>query len=419
MCAKWNNDYDPEITLERIAKVIQVDPNGNVAYTSPSWRDYAAVLVSALHFDQRVPDVQKTAIVLRALQDAVEKGQLTAEYVRQAASRAEKAYLRKPSRDFELASSLSLRQVPPFRQLCLDGMRIVFSRSLPRRFDRSPLSRHVASVFPMHLPSDYVAIRVSTSGRSEREAADRALDSLAFLLGVWNLLLTQGSGRRTIGSSGGPIGEIRLGPVHTLHHHEGTLATNTFWYEPAYVKPAPRKDFSSKFSNLRKKEKWVRCQIRKARYAERLREAFIRYAEALHEPRLEIAFLKLWGVLEMLTNTAKAGYDTTIRRTAFLYADRKFAREELQHLRDRRNRLVHQAESSTDRETHAYQLKRFVDDMILFLLHEENIKQTIAEVAEFLDSPYEIDQLKRKIQVFTRARNFLESSDEKNGAVAK
>jgi hypothetical protein len=57
-----------------------------------------------------------------------------------------------------------------------------------------------------------------------------------------------------------------------------------------------------------------------------LRRFFVRYVRALDERNLSSAFLKLWSVLEDLTNTGRSRYDLTIRRATFICEDRALRR---------------------------------------------------------------------------------------------
>jgi len=415
MCAKWRSEYNPQLILDKVSPCVSVNSTGGLVCTDfDHILRYTPILISALEFCPDIPDSEKEALVKKGIQEAVRKGSLTTDTVRQTVSRAERDFLRRQSADFVLATSISFRKMPPFRKVVINGQTILFSKILPRQFERKDAEKRVRSLFAAPLPTDYIAVRVASTGRNQAEAARKALESLGLLMGIWNFLLTRGSVTFTLGGTGqGPIADLRLGPMHTLHHPDGQAATPLIWYEPAYTQPASAKDYSDRFMKMRKDERWIQNQITKADDGEWFRNAFMRYAAAVDEPRLETAFLQFWSLFEHLTNTRKDSYEATVRRAAFIYEDYQFARQELQHLRGVRNGLVHLGQSSGDRQAHVFQLKRYVDDLLLFLLGERNIRQSLEEINELLDLPPDADELRRRCALQERAITFRKPKDAK------
>lgn len=257
MCAKWRSGYEPQLILDKIAPLVSVDKEGHVAFSGFAYhRRYAPIIVSAVEFHADIPDIQRENIVTTGIQQAVKRGDLAPDRVKQAISRAERDFLRKKTSDFILATSISFREMPPFQRIKIGGQTITFSKNLPKQFDRASSERRLLNYVMAPLPTDYVAVRVRSSGHTLAEAAGKALASLALLLGIWNFLLTRGTWRWTMGKAG-PIADLRLGPLHTLHYPDGELATEAIWYEPAYTKPAPLKDkaYSDIFAELRVSER--------------------------------------------------------------------------------------------------------------------------------------------------------------------
>jgi hypothetical protein len=127
-----------------------------------------------------------------------------------------------------------------------------------------------------------------------------------------------------------------------------------------------------------------------------LKNALLRYCRALDFYNYETAFLKLWSILELLTDTVGQRYDTTIKRTSFLFANREFHKEVLEHLRFQRNLYVHHSEQSEEAEIILFQLKRYVEKILLFNIFSKYKFQNIQEFASFLSLPTKKDDLKSK-----------------------
>ena len=99
---------------------------------------------------------------------------------------------------------------------------------------------------------------------------------------------------------------------------------------------------------------FFRRRLRKHKYPDIIRESIIRYTRSLDERILPTAFIKLWGVLELLTDTVGASYEATIKRTAFIFKERDYHFQVLQHLRKYRNSSVHMDSENSEVETYLY-----------------------------------------------------------------
>ena len=143
-----------------------------------------------------------------------------------------------------------------------------------------------------------------------------------------------------------PIGEVLVGPLHTLHRHDGSLAKETIWYNDSYadaqVKPfKPRQGWEI----LERRRKFVQRRLSRLPYGADLSALFTRYALALDHTDKDVAFLKMWSMLERITLTSE--YDETIKRAVWVVhaEEREVAKERLQYMRYRRNQYVHASKS--------------------------------------------------------------------------
>ena len=406
MGVEWKKGFNPKLVLDVVAKIARVEPSGAISYTGMDEIWGRPILVSGLEFSSDVHHSVQDSLVKTGLIVAIRSGNTTLDGVRQAVSTAQSQYLKKPLNDYVLATSISIKAPLPFKNLKIQDCPMAFGRALPKRFDRSALAADIANLVPAGLPLDYAAVRVKCKARLATEAAERALDALAFLRGAWSLCYRWQPHDHLLGIVRRPVAPFVLGPVHTLHRPDGELASRQFWYEPSYRKPLTCQDLSREWEDLHKEERWVWRQISKACDKDKLVKALIRYANALSEPQVQDAFLRLWSLLEYLTHAGRAGYDVTVRRAAFLWTDREYALQALNYLRGLRNRAVHSDESSKIAGTALLHLKAYVDGLIRFLLHPESITRTIAESAELLDLPCEKQVLNQKIQMYEWAKGY-------------
>jgi hypothetical protein len=150
------------------------------------------------------------------------------------------------------------------------------------------------------------------------------------------------------------------------------------------------RELSRRWEQVREDERDVRASLARSAYRESLEDALRRYTRALDLFQWEVAFLGLWGLLETLTGTKPHdSHDLTMRRASFLYPDpeREVHFQTLTHLRHYRNRSVHGGESSATIEAYLYQLKRYVEQLLLFHLTNSYGFGSVEQAGEFLGLP--------------------------------
>ena len=79
----------------------------------------------------------------------------------------------------------------------------------------------------------------------------------------------------------------------------------------------------------------------------------------------------------------------TIKRTAFLYAERDYQLQVLQHLREYRNSSIHFDKGNSEIETYMYQIKDYAETLIGFHLANRYGFESVEEAAAFLSLPHE------------------------------
>lgn len=395
---------------ERLEAAKKVGPTGDIAFEGLASDEATAILTSCIHFSAKIPDRQQQRILHLASFEAGRSGVITPTTLLRALNKLEREYLAQPRQPYILATSISVRTWP-WRlpsSVRFDGRTITFSRQLPKRFDRSPLVKTFPDTFRDPDPKDFASVRIRVSARSADEAGEEGFDTLDFLRGIWNFDLNLPTISRFF-SSGRPhpVNDIRLGPIHTLHHPSGEIAQKTFWYDPFYTPGEASRIDAGKWNNMIANTATIRRLIAQLSYRARMRDFFIRYARALDTADHEKGFLKLWNLLEDLTDTAAGDtYDKTIRRALFIGRDPEWQSSVLHHLRTYRNASVHSGYSTDRAEKYVYQLKTYVEELILFHLTSRPKFKSIHAMAEYLELPRDPEILRKKIALFERALRF-------------
>jgi hypothetical protein len=362
-----------------------------------------SVLESAVDFHPSVARVDRAGLVYKAASAAVGEPGVDAEVLKTKLREVEREYLRTPISDYVLATSLGFRPFRALRRARVHGSQFEFTGVLPRRFDRGAVVDDVAR-YTKGAPAGVTQVRIRVRARTVTAAYEEALWRLDLLRGLWNFLLNFRTSMRHLSGEPRPVNAILPGPIYTVHRADGSMPQPNLWYnlqqlDVFWVHPLERD-----WPELRTWTITARRTLRRIPYRSELEALFVRYARALDPVEYDVAFGRLWSVLEHLTDSV-AGYTQLITRTTFLYhpTERQFAKVILEHLRDVRNELVHMAANRDGMERYLYQLKSFVETVMQFHLGQGRRFGSRAAVGAFLDLPVDPSYLQREIKRYRHA----------------
>lgn len=141
----------------------------------------------------------------------------------------------RPAKDYVVVGYISLSpKLKPRTRRTIDDVRISLGASIGL-FVEARKSIVVGDQILQDTPRSYTPLKVLVKGRSNSEVLSRSSEALAFLLGCWNHALTYNQVRYSMGGRPGPIAEIVLAPLRSLHSPSG--ASLGLWeYDPDFVK---------------------------------------------------------------------------------------------------------------------------------------------------------------------------------------
>ena len=208
-----------------------------------------------------------------------------------------------------------------------------------------------------------------------------------------------------------PLGVIHAGPIHTLHHTDGSLVNDVFWYAPEFFEKRDLFSPSDGWAAIEKNRKRFMRKLASVPYRKELEDIIGRYVLALDQRNLDIAFLHLWSILEKVTGTgAKPNYDETVRRSVSFWQDALLAKEMLKAMRVHRNRLVHAARSTKEGDQVGYMIKSFVDPHLLRLLQNSYKVESLEEYGRYLGMPTKLADLQCLQKEMRRNLRYINAS---------
>jgi len=383
------------------------DPTGFVTGGFLS-SEFQLILADCLDFHAEVTDFERRRITLKVALDAAIPRPITAESLLKQCSQLEREYLALPRRAFRLLTEISIWWTIDVPRTTIGGTTLTFKpKQVPGFGARTKLFGDSRSNIGFELPSGYMRLSAHVSARTPHEAAERALNDVDLARASWNLSLNRGKTWRHYGGRPTPVNDIRLSPFHTVHDAKGSLATETYWYDPGYAKPANLFSDKSKFSRLLSFAKNLRSRLTKLPYRSEIEGALIRYVRALDSADLNDTFLRLWSLLEYLTDSGNDPYKVANRRAAFMFDDRVRSTLVLGHLTNHRNRFVHAGSDTDNIESLVFLLKKYVDALLLFHLGNSFDFASRAEAARFMDLPPSREEIDLRIRRLRHARKFV------------
>ena len=187
-----------------------------------------------VNLSEEIPEIEGRGIASKAVFEAGKKGAITPRQLMAEINIQEQNYLNQPITRFALATSISLRKFSNISKIHVGRTQLIFETQLPKRFriKEAEIRKEAENVLFAPAPTNYLDVRVHVSARSHAHAADKALDTLDLICGIWNLFVNRKhSTRWSFGGKPKPVNKIILGPSHFLHFPDGKLAS-----EPEEIK---------------------------------------------------------------------------------------------------------------------------------------------------------------------------------------
>lgn len=376
------------------------------------------VLSSMVQVHPELVEEEKWSVIQRGVSHAARHGRVTDTSILKGINQVEGKMLKAPKSKFIIVSRLSI-QLPRERiRVSHLGITVTLCKSLPRSYSesRSSLMQMAKHSVLGPIPKDYSYVMIPVLARSHISAAVKAMEELELIRGIWNLHLNRTvlDHQKPGGEIWEPINRIMLGPIDTFHLPGGKLATRMWWFHPDYMKPVNVLDDKQTIEDLRRFQRTIFRLTRNKHqdYSAVVFTAVRRYVRALDMWDPEAAFIRLWGVLELLTETQKRSCSDTVKRAAFIYMDDKYMKQLLEHLRSFRNETVHHNKESSRSRRILYQLKNIVEDLIEFHLGNRLDFRNLSEATKFLSLPHDVSELTRRRKMIGDAITFRTSSSE-------
>lgn len=386
---KWkkSNALNPEIVLKKLAALRDDSPDKKSFVVSNELELALSALENMIDFPAIF--IEKDHLILEAIRttESLTKDTII-DKINELIYQQEKI----KEKTFHILSSLSLAKGQS-KTITVNNVKIeILEKSFPENFlvsrkkllDRSGFDESSTS-------EDYSKIMLTVKSKSIGNAFERAFNALDLQRSIWCIF--SNSLLELIPHEGTPVNAVRLGEFHTIHSVDGSIAYDSCFYEPNFLKAKPI-EFKKDLAN-NSQEFFDR--LKNSAYSNKLEDALLRYVRALDEKDQNNAIIKLWGALESLASPSGSNGDLITRRCAFLFKESEFHKQILEHLREYRNKSVHAGQYNHKAKKYCFQLQYYFVHLIRFHLSTTDHFKTLDQANEFLDfSPNENELLRKK-----------------------
>ena len=405
---RWEPGFNNPLLLSKIVNCRNVEANGRVSFNSLDYQFWLPVLESAIWAAEEVGHLKHGCIV-----QAVSDPSVSLKDCDAFLKRCDKAYLAlssRPKAEFVVMMSMTYSAEPLFKSMADGDVRIVWASKQNTQFMRAARRARAGAkaVRRSHSvseePSDICHLLVRVSAHDPHSAHAIAADSTDSVRGMLNLFVNSNLRVNPFGRMARPhaINRLRPGPYRTVHKTDGSLATETVWYEHRWLHESPSVKFEKagpKKFKAALRGRWAKLQRSPLR--NHIRQGLLRYCRALDQHDAEPALLEMWGALENLTGTQREKYDVTVARAARLFIDQLDATQVAHHVRLRRNSTIHGARALGQQEadTILVHAETLVSRALFFCLDEGHRFADHHELFRFLDLSPNGDELKRTLEL--------------------
>jgi hypothetical protein len=405
MKIEWieNKRFKPKIVLDRIMKARIIDSDGAVSFKTFEVQEALPALSTMLVFPNEIGFSEKNEIIWKALVGI--KNEINQTTLKEKMIEIAKNLLKtRRKSDFFFLSSLSICNSRK-RNIVFDNVEInVYKESFPEIYVEAreiQIKNH--GFIKEDEKNGYTKVVVHVSDRDVYNASTKAAFYLDLYRGILCLLLNPRF--EMFGREWKPINKIRLGKYHTIHDSKGNNPTISIWFEPNYMRCSLVE--VERIKSVDKIVKRIYSTLEKSNYKNVLMDGIVRYVRALDETDQQTSLIKLWSSLENLSCIDKEQYDVLIKRVSFLFEDKEYHKQILEHLREQRNNSVHSGINTDELKNDCYQLQFYISKIIFFHLRQSGFLKNMEEAIMFLDSTNDILILKRKREVISKTIKYL------------
>lgn len=406
----------PDALLDRLKKTTDFR-GGAVGFSDHSFEDVCSTLPSLMElppdFDHgRARNLLKAAFMKL-------DNEFSADDISEACRQVYNDRATRPSQPYRVFSKFTIVDELPFSDFEIDGCTFALSSAIGAEVDQlKATAKRRQSSAPTLVGSDpdhqYLGVRAEMHEKDSLIAVRRYESASQKIRGIINLAINYQTASWTLfGTEQEAKNKVRNDEV-VIPVCKSSASTPELWQITPWA--PPRVPCSLAGENRKPRRELL------AKYAEKLQERSAlsrfaglcaqRYCRSLDDTDPQYALVQLWATLErMLCLETGDKYDVLIRRAKNLFFRDPLVPIYLDHLKDRRNQLVHDGfymESALARQL-VDQLTRICSSVLHFIILNPLDLKSVEQFRDYISLSSDADSLRQKRELIERRLRIVES----------
>lgn len=379
---------------EKVAIALTREEYPKVKFNAARFDEIVVNLLSIVEFNKAVSKSVKKDILEESIFEISSENKIVAGYLLETISKKAESYLNREEKRYVIPTYLSVKRPSSLKRRKIGRTYFTFSDQ-HRSKVRNLIKEKIDFYYQRKLPQNYTALNMFVSSRGFKEAGDIALNELDYLRSVWNLIINFKVYTRLADGLQRPVNRILAGPIY-LGYEKENFGDDYFWYEPNFKKYF--RAFNKLSTEVFEEEKKVRDKIENSPISESLKKGIILYGKALDDNDVNSCLIKLWSLIEFLTDSRN--YEQASEKILFLLPDEDKHKNILKLLRSVRNEIVHEGFDASDHHIYIYQLKKYVEMLLSYLISNNKKFDDLTQVGKLLDLKKDKDKLSEEVKLF-------------------
>lgn len=383
---------------------------GQVSFGGFEKFELDSILFTMIEFHREFSYHTAQQIYSRGLCRWVLAGGITAEEFISELRKEVLSYNKKVPFSYVLVTSVSSVEGFPIRVIRSGEATVeCFPKGLPKKYESRECHKDRWKFSSPPMPENYCPVVVRFKSKNYMDGVENALYELDFVRGVFALDLNAGFQISLSSSTGNlkPINKLTLGGMHTLHKVNGAVFDkNIYWFDPGYEEQKVLSIDAERRKRAKKFFSFVTQALNRHKDGYVIKDSIVRYVRAFDLADKNSTIQRAWAALESIMAPGENNTDKIVARCSFMYADREYRRQILEHIKEYRNRNVHTGHTIDDVSPHCYQIQKFFRSAVLFHLSEVDTFGCLADANRFLELSDSIDELVKQRAMIDKAISF-------------
>lgn len=371
----------------------------------------AGMLLAHLRLAEGITNRESEELVSRTLIAMCRAGEHMLEQFEARLKKGQTEKLKLPKKTFHLLASIRakrhfLAENEDYLVTKVDGVQVRLAKDFPKKAKVEALKVGEQKI-DLRGSLPYVPVWATVKARGELEAADRCMSAIKATLGCVNLMLNHNTQRHHSGRRL-PKNQVRLIGDQVVFRADWSCYQDYFFYEDESEHPErwpPDLDEGLKVRRENLLEALAKLNDRV--FGKMLIEAMQDYHEALSHIDSALVHVRLWGLLERLTNTHLEETKVTVRRATFLSTRTDLRRTRLRHAAEARHAFVHRRLRAPFIDSVAEDLRHWAEEMLLYIFFSKRKFRDVDFFFRLLDAPKTAKEIERAMSVLRVAKDHL------------